>query len=337
MQISDTRILMIEDNEQDVEIIRELLEGSQNFPAALEHRKTLAEGMARLYHQPTFDLVLLDLSLEDAYGLEAFQQLQLKFPEIPLIILSGNLDPLKALQLLQQGAQDCLIKGHFDVTVLCCSIQFALERQYLRLELKEKNEALKKLSKELTTANHELERIAVIDSLTQISNRRRFDTVFMVEWMRLMREEQPLSLILCDIDYFKAYNDTYGHQAGDQCLHQVAQAIARAAKRPADLVARYGGEEFVVVLPKTDPSGAVHVAEAIRAEIEELCIHHRSSSIGPQISLSLGVASMIPNRAIAPSQLIEQADQAMYMAKEQGRNQVQASKPHSSLNLLPIK
>ncbi|UJB72463.1 diguanylate cyclase (plasmid) [Acaryochloris sp. 'Moss Beach'] len=320
MQIGDTRILMIEDDKQDVEIIKELLEGRHSFSATLEHRKTLAEGIARLHHHPAFDLILLDLSLTDAHGLEAFQQIQLTFPEMPLIILSGNLDPLQALHLLQHGAQDCLFKGHFDATVLCCSIQFALERQNLRSELREKNESLKKISKELTIANRKLENIAVIDSLTKISNRRRFDTVFMSEWVRLMREGQPLSLILCDVDHFKAYNDTYGHPAGDHCLQQVAHAIKTVAKRPADCVARYGGEEFAVVLPNTDQSGAVHVAEAIRAEIEALHIPHISSSVGHWISLSLGVASVIPKKEIAPSQLIELADQSLYMAKEQGRN-----------------
>lgn len=320
VQISDVRILMIEDDEQDVEIIRELLEGRHSFPAALEHRSSLAEGIARLHHEPAIDLVLLDLSLTDASNLEAFQHIQLVFPEMPLIILSGNLDPSRALYLLQKGAQDCLFKGHFDATILRCSIQFALERQNLWLELREKNKTLEKLSKELKVANHKLEKISAIDSLTHINNRRRFDSIFLAEWIRMMRERQPLSLILCDVDHFKAYNDTYGHPAGDKCLQQVARAISTVAKRSADCVARYGGEEFVVVLPNTDQSGAVHVAEAIRTEIEALSIPHCSSAVSQYVSLSLGVASIVPSKAIAPSQLIELTDQALYMAKKQGRN-----------------
>ena len=320
MQISDTRILMIEDDEQDVEIIRELLEGRHSFSTALEHRSSLAGGIARLHQEPSVDLVLLDLSLTDASNLEAFQQIQLDFPEMPLIILSGNLDPSRALYLLQQGAQDCLFKGHFDATILRCSIQFALERQNLWLELREKNKVLEQLSNELKVANHQLEKISAIDSLTHINNRRRFDSIFLAEWIRMMREKQPLSLILCDVDHFKAYNDTYGHPTGDKCLQQVARAISAVAKRSADCVARYGGEEFVVVLPNTDQPGAVHVAEAIRLEIEALNIPHRSSTVSHYVSLSLGVASIIPSKALAPSQLIELTDQALYTAKKQGRN-----------------
>jgi len=229
---------------------------------------------------------------------------------------------MMALSLLRQGAQDCLFKGHFDTTVLCSSIQFALERQNLREELKEKNRILEELSGKLATANQQLEQLTVQDSLTKIWNRRRFDAVLMMEWVRLLRSREPLSLILCDVDYFKAFNDTYGHQAGDRCLYIIAQAIANAIRRPADCVARYGGEEFVVVLPHTDQAGAIHVAETIRTTIEALEIPHRGSLVSEYISLSLGVTSIIPTKDMAPSQLVENADRALYMAKQQGRNRL---------------
>lgn len=317
-----TRILMIEDDEQDVEIIRELLKVNLSFLVCLEHSQTLAQGIIKLKCNPAYDIILLDLELPDAKGYEAFHKLQLAFPEVPIIILSGNLDPMMALHLLKQGAQDCLFKGHFDTTVLCCTIQFALERNNLRLELRQKNNTLIKLSQELKLANHKLEQIAIQDGLTQINNRRRFDTVLLSEWIRLMRENQPISLILTDVDCFKAFNDTYGHLAGDQCLLQVAQTITKAVKRPADCVARYGGEEFAVLLPHTDISGALHVAEAIQIEITGLKIPHRSSLVCEHVSLSLGVASVIPCKQVPPSQLIDWADQAMYKAKTQGRNRV---------------
>ena len=127
-------------------------------------------------------------------------------------------------------------------------------------------------------------------------------------------------MILCDIDYFKLYNDTYGHLSGDDCLKQVAQAISQAAKRPADLVARYGGEEFVVVLPNTESEGVMHVAQTIQKEIHQLQIPHEHSSVSPYVTVSIGMSFTIPNNATAPEVLLDTADQALYEAKAQGRN-----------------
>jgi len=132
----------------------------------------------------------------------------------------------------------------------------------------------------------------------------------------------PLSLILCDVDYFKSYNDTYDHPAGDQCLQQVAQAIYRAVRRPMDLVARYGGEEFAVILPNTGPEGAVQVAEEIRSGVKALKISHADSQANPYVTLSLGVASTFPTAELSPATLIAAADQGLYQAKTQGLEQV---------------
>jgi diguanylate cyclase (GGDEF)-like protein len=142
------------------------------------------------------------------------------------------------------------------------------------------------------------------------------------EWQRLAREQQPLSLILCDIDYFKRYNDHYGHPMGDDCLQQVAQIMRDVIKRPADLLARYGGEEFAVVLPQTSRWGAVQVAEALRAAIQQQQLQHRDSPIGNYVSLSVGVASLFPSLDGAPKDLLQAADQALYRAKQQGRDRV---------------
>ncbi len=151
--------------------------------------------------------------------------------------------------------------------------------------------------------------------MTQLANRRRFDECLDQEWRRLAREQAPLSLILCDIDFFKTYNDTYGHQAGDECLQQVAKAISDAVKRSADLVARYGGEEFAVILPHTTAEAAVQVAEKVRSEIHALKIVHASSQIYQNLSLSLGVASIVPDNKSCPSILVAAADKALYQAK----------------------
>ncbi|MDJ0592380.1 MAG: diguanylate cyclase [Pleurocapsa sp. MO_226.B13] len=168
----------------------------------------------------------------------------------------------------------------------------------------------------------ELEELSVVDGLTKIANRRKFDRYIVSEWKRLAREKRPLSLILCDVDHFKLYNDTYGHQAGDRCLKIVAQAISKVIKRPADLSARYGGEEFAVILPNTNAEGAKYLAQQIRLKIESLKIPHINSPVDLYVTLSFGVASCIPNGKVDASALVSAADRGLYQAKELGRNQV---------------
>ncbi|MBE9167388.1 diguanylate cyclase [Pleurocapsales cyanobacterium LEGE 06147] len=168
----------------------------------------------------------------------------------------------------------------------------------------------------------ELQNLATIDSLTQIPNRRRFDEYLNQEWDRLTREQEPLSLLLCDVDFFKRYNDTYGHQAGDSCLRIVAQTISRTAKRASDLVARYGGEEFTVILPNTNLSGAIKIAEAIQQQIENLQILHPQSDVSEFVTVSIGVVSQVPTLNDSVENLIAKADRALYLAKAQGRNRV---------------
>lgn len=176
------------------------------------------------------------------------------------------------------------------------------------------------LYQKLEQANHELERLATLDGLTQLANRRRFDDYLEQQWRCLLREQQPLSLILCDLDFFKAYNDTYGHQAGDDCLKRVAEVLHHTVKRPADLVARYGGEEFAVILPRTPSSGARGVAQLIHEAVKNLKLTHAGSTISPYVTLSIGVASVIPCLNISPTELIAAADAALYEVKATGRN-----------------
>jgi diguanylate cyclase (GGDEF)-like protein len=178
----------------------------------------------------------------------------------------------------------------------------------------------KKIEAALVKANQELERLATLDGLTGIANRRRFDEYFYFEWLRLFREKLPMSLILCDVDFFKLYNDTYGHLAGDFCLQHVAAAIRQSVKRHSDLVARYGGEEFAVILPNTTAKGAFYVAETIRKQVQRIKLVHAKSEVSKYVTLSLGVASIIPNAETCPDTLITIADKALYAAKHQGRN-----------------
>lgn len=179
-----------------------------------------------------------------------------------------------------------------------------------------------KLHRQLTLANQGLRRMAYLDGLTQVANRRRFEQHLEEEWRRMTRQKSPLSIILADIDYFKGFNDLYGHQAGDNCLRLVARTLNHAAKRPGDLVARYGGEEFVVILPDTDLKGAEAVAEEIRRAVRDRHISHQSSAIDTIVTMSLGVASCIPSSENSAAHLLKQSDKALYAAKEGGRDQV---------------
>lgn len=179
----------------------------------------------------------------------------------------------------------------------------------------------KRMEEELHKVNQELKRLTVVDGLTKIPNRRHFDNSLEIEWRRMIREKKPLSLIFCDVDHFKLYNDTKGHQAGDDCLRSVALQIKKNVKRSTDIVARYGGEEFSVILPDTDAKGALCVAERIRHGIKDLKISHPSSPVNRYLTLSLGVSMVVPrSNDLSPDMFIDTADRALYIAKKEGRN-----------------
>jgi diguanylate cyclase (GGDEF)-like protein len=181
-------------------------------------------------------------------------------------------------------------------------------------------------SDQIESLNKKLEQIALTDSLTKLANRRHFDQYLEIEWKRMAREQKSLALILCDVDFFKLYNDTYGHVAGDICLQTVALVIAESMKRPGDLVARYGGEEFAIILPNTPTQGAVQVAEIICQKLAMRSITHQASLLDSQVvTLSIGVASVIPHQDISLEWLIMEADEALYKAKQDGRDRVFAA------------
>jgi len=180
--------------------------------------------------------------------------------------------------------------------------------------------ARKQAEAALQAANAELQRLAVVDGLTQVANRRAFDQRLAEEWRRLQRVGRPLSLLLFDVDHFKRYNDHYGHPQGDRCLIRIANAARQVLQRPADLVARYGGEEFTVILPDTDETGACAVAGQLLQAVRDLGITHGASPVGERISISIGVASVVPAPDTTPAQFIERVDRALYAAKQGGRD-----------------
>jgi diguanylate cyclase (GGDEF)-like protein len=181
------------------------------------------------------------------------------------------------------------------------------------------------LLEELRKANDILRLTSAIDGLTGLANRQSFDECMDREWRRAMREHRPISLIMLDIDHFKRYNDNYGHQGGDDCLKKVAEVIAGSVKRPADLAARYGGEEFMVVLPDTDIRGATEIAEKLRIEVEVLGVPHAYSATASVVTISVGVASLVPEQNMAFSRLIKMVDTMLYAAKHDGRNRVKVA------------
>jgi diguanylate cyclase (GGDEF)-like protein/PAS domain S-box-containing protein len=178
----------------------------------------------------------------------------------------------------------------------------------------------KQVETALKEANEKLERLAILDGLTQVPNRRCFDEYLQQEWLRMVREQRPLSLILFDVDFFKPYNDHFGHQQGDEALIAIAQAANRAVKRAADLMARYGGEEFGIVLPNTRRTGAEIVAKAVQEEVRNLMLAHPKSQVGDYLTVSMGIASVVPTQEQSPEDLIAAADAALYQAKRRGRN-----------------
>ncbi|PTQ71696.1 sensor domain-containing diguanylate cyclase [Pseudomonas sp. GV071] len=184
----------------------------------------------------------------------------------------------------------------------------------------------KQTEEKLLALQKELEELSFKDGLTGVANRRMFDSIIEVEWSNAQRNHQPLSVVLLDIDYFKQYNDHYGHLGGDDCLKRVGQVLSRAATRSRDFVARFGGEEFVLVLPETDRAAAMTVAERCRQLLLDEHIEHQQSQVGPHLTISLGVGTLIPTAHSQPSAFIAEVDKLLYKAKQKGRNRVEQNK-----------
>jgi diguanylate cyclase (GGDEF)-like protein len=264
------------------------------------------EGLA-LCREKHPDIILLDAMMPDIDGFEFCAHVQ-TLPNgqyIPILMITGLDDRTSVDRAFAAGAADYITKP----------VHWAVLRQRLRRLIQQAQ-----LQMKLEEANRELQRLASMDGLTKLANRRRFDEYLQQEWQRMQREQLPLSLILCDIDYFKPYNDTYGHQAGDRCLQQVAQTLQKTVRRPADLIARYGGEELAIILPNTQPSGAAHIAQTVCTAIKNLAIPHASSTVHSCITISAGAAGIIPPFDLSVEDLIAAADRALYQAKAAGRD-----------------
>ncbi|MEZ4524392.1 MAG: diguanylate cyclase [Desulfobacterales bacterium] len=276
-----------------------------------------ADALEKYAQHPDTELILSDMNMAGMNGLEFIRKLREKDPDVPLIILTVNTEISIALEAIRSGANDYLLKDENIQDVILISIEKNLEKN--RLEMQNR-----RLIRELARKNRELEKLSLLDGLTDIPNRRWFDRIFTQEWLRAARKAGPITLIMIDIDYFKNYNDTYGHQAGDECLRKVAKSLERALKRSGDFLARYGGEEFAAILPNTEARNALPVAEKMHRNISDLNIPHSTSDAAERISVSMGIGSAMPaERRSDASLLISLADEALYRAKEKGRNRTE--------------
>ena len=260
------------------------------------------------------DLILLDVMLPDSNGFEVCRQLKQTHPlrEIPVIFMTALTETQHKIEGFRSGGVDYITKP-IKTEELFARVEVHLKLRALSQALSERTEALE-------AANRELYRLATLDGLTQVANRRCFNERLQREWGRLARDRQPLSMIMVDVDYFKPYNDCYGHLQGDDCLYRIAQLLDENLGRSADLVARYGGEEFVVLLPQTPLAGAEYLAWKLQKAIVSLQLLHEPSPISPYVTASFGIASLTPTADLKSNQLIIQADQALYLAKQAGRN-----------------
>lgn len=313
------RVLVIDDQRMVVEGVRRMLQSESDIEFYYCTEPTRALETA-IKVKPT--IILLDLVMPEVGGmtLVRFFKANKKTEDVPIIVLSSIEAPIDKEAAFGAGASDYVVKLP-DKIELVARIR-AHARSYLnKLERDEAFEELRRLKAELEESNSALQMLSCLDGLTGIANRRRFDDYMVSEWKRAQRESSTISLILIDIDFFKLYNDNYGHQQGDDTLRAVVNALAGGINRPGDLLARYGGEEFVVVLPDTILDGAIKIAETLQERVNSLNIVHAYSKAADHVTLSMGIACCEPGKRFDSFEcLIEAADKSLYDAKDGGRN-----------------
>ena len=269
---------------------------------------------------PNVDLILLDVVMPGINGITTCCKIKSQEPyrDIPIIIITAQTEMKKLQEAFDAGATDYITKPVNKIELLS-RVRSALKLKNEIDQRKKRELELLAVTKQLKEANTLLKQLSSLDGLTGIANRRHFDEFLDKNWQTLTLKNQEIALILFDIDYFKAYNDTYGHQQGDQCLKILAASVAEKFNHFPNLVARYGGEEFAVVLPGGSLSTALAIAEEIRSLVQNLHLPHIHSDILPYVTISLGTATLYTANN-KPAALITKADKALYLAKQQGRN-----------------
>ncbi|EHP38320.1 response regulator of a two-component system [Cupriavidus basilensis OR16] len=312
-------VLLVDDQAMVGEAVRRELEPEQNIDFHYCAKPDEAVAVAERT-RPT--VILQDLVMPGIDGLTLVRRYRANpaTRDIPIIVLSTKEDPLMKSAAFAAGANDYLVKLP-DTIELVARIRYH-SRSYLNLlQRDEAYRALRQSQQQLLETNLELQRLTNSDGLTGLSNRRYFDEYLGAEWKRANREQSQLALLMIDVDAFKAYNDTYGHVAGDEVLRRVAGVIRENCARPADLPARFGGEEFAMILPSTSPGGARLLAEKVRRAIEGLQVPHSGSPVGQHVTVSIGGTAIVPAADAPFSRIVEIADAGLYQAKRNGRNQ----------------
>lgn len=290
-------LLIVDDEKQNRLLLTELFGTTYKIIQAKNGVQALEKARQ---HRP--DLILLDVLMPEMDGMGVLRELKRDdatrlIPVIFITALDSATDEANGLNL---GAVDYISKPFHPPTVRV--------RVHNQLQLVHQRRLL--------------EQLASLDGLTGIPNRRQFDATLLKEWHRCQRNQQPLSLIVADVDFFKKYNDALGHAAGDRVLQEVAATLRQAARRPGDLVARYGGEEFVLLLPETDATSAQALAEGLQQLLHSKAFAHPNSSLGPCLTMSMGGNTTVPSTTALDPEFFALADAALYRAKHQGRNQV---------------
>ena len=290
-------ILLVDDAPTNIQMLNETLKDDYRLFFATSGKEAL-----RLANESPPDLIILDVIMPDMDGYEVCRALKdnVLLQDIPIIFITSMRQQQDEVVGLELGAVDYITKP-FNPAI----VRLRVRNQ---IELKRQRDLLSRLSN--------------LDGLTGVPNRRAFNTNLDREWRRCQRSHKPLSLIMIDIDHFKSFNDTYGHLAGDDCLKTVSTNLQQVLERPGDLLARYGGEEFIALLPETDSGGAQLVANKMLRKISELAIPHASALMEDHVTISLGVATAQPKRAALSAKLMEEADNALYQAKQNGRNRL---------------
>jgi diguanylate cyclase (GGDEF)-like protein len=302
------------------------------------HSTSDSEKALEISQSPSINLIILSTTLQNPSAYTLCERLKLieAISSTPILFLSGFDPNFQASKVFQAGGADYIvypataeeILARIENQLAIAKLRSKLDRQSYQLQ--HTMQELQKLEDSMHQVYDELRQFSFLDSLTRVANRRRFEDYLDKEWRRYLRDriawgenyQIALSLILCDLDYFKDYNDLYGIAAGDECLKKIARVLEDVIKRPADLVARYGGEAFAILLPNTNHEGALIVANMIRSQVQALQIPHPNSRISPLVTLSYGVVTGIPSPTLSPETFARAAQNTLQKAKAAGRDQI---------------